>query len=106
MTEEIIYITSYNKKPQQLLKEVLKDYARECLICSSKENIIITPVLSETIYTELSNETWNNIPLCKNCKNTLEQYNNRNHNGIRNLVKLIKQEDKKHAKWFNNILKE
>lgn len=106
MTEEIIYVTSYNKKPRKLQEEVLEDYSRECLICSSKEDVIITPVLSEIIYAELANETWNNILLCKNCKNMLEKCNNINHNGVRNLVKLVKQEDEKHAKWFNNVLKE
>lgn len=100
---EVIYITSYNKKEEQLQKEVLHEYSRECTICNSKENITITPILPENIYTELINETWNNIPLCENCKNMLEKHNNKDPNGIKNLVKLIKQEDKKHINWLKSL---
>lgn len=100
MTNQIVYLTQYNKDYQSLQEEVLEDYKKKCIICNTKENITITNILPEEIYTELAYETWNNIPLCKYCNQKLTDKNRTQPNGIKNLIELIKLEDKKHVKWL------
>lgn len=90
MTKEIIYITRYNQPLEELKQEVIGEYSEKCIICGSKKEIIITPILSE--YPELSKEKWNNIPLCSYCNKRLEDYNRKDKNGIKNLLRLVKKE--------------
>ena len=96
--KQVIYLTEYEKKYDTIIRQTTQDYGTNCIICQTPENITITPILPESIYTELAHERWNNIPLCKYCQEKLEDKNAANPNGIRNLIQLIKQE---HLKWFN-----
>ena len=91
MTKQIIYVTNYNKPIHKLKQEVIHEYSEKCIICGCKEEIIITTILPEEIYTELNNETWNNIPLCKYCNQKLRDYNKKDKNGIKNLLQLVKE---------------
>lgn len=100
MKEEVIYITSYNKEQKTLQDEVMQDYEEKCVVCGQTSELQIANILSEEIYTELKNETWNNIPLCKYCQMKLKRYNIEDSNGFKNLIKLIKTEYQKHLDWL------
>lgn len=103
MKTEVIYITQYLKDPQTLQKEVTKEYDSKCLICNSTEDLVITTILPEEIYLELSHETWNNILLCKCCKTKLDYKNKKNTNGFKNMTLLIKEEYKNKIGWLKNL---
>lgn len=97
MQEEVIYITQYNIDYEKLTRLVLKDYENKCVICGSTEKIRLTQILPEEIYTELAKETWNNIPLCKYCAMKLDDLSKKEDNGIKNLLKVLKEEyEKRH----------
>ena len=103
MKTEVIYITQYPKNPETLQKEVTEEYDSKCLICNSTEDLVITTILPEELYLELSYETWNNILLCKSCKTKLDYKNKKNTNGFKNIIILIKEEHKTKISWLKNL---
>lgn len=95
-----VYITSFEKNPITA-QNLTEEYDEECFVCGNVENLVISTILPEKKYMQLSNESWNKIFLCESCKDNLDKLNKENENGFKNLFFLIKKENKKRIKWFN-----